>query len=219
MQLRTRRTCGRRDQVEAVAQNPMDNHHRNEDHRERTETVEGDDQGRVFGYAEVGRHPQLQNVSPATRTRNRNRIRARPAASAATKRADKTTTPTTVIHQFSTATERAGSASQPSQLTAYGLGTATPPSTHSDTGATGDASRASGGAGRPSQQHRRATLCHAFDHAVRIAANEKRHGKYPPFHQRLSMLSTGNHGELIIDGWLASSDENASPVRVWFRNE
>ena len=27
------------------------------------------------------------------------------------------------------------------------------------------------------------------------------------------MLSTGNHGELIIDGWLASSDENASPVR------
>ena len=31
------------------------------------------------------------------------------------------------------------------------------------------------------------------------------------------MLSTGNHGELIIDGWLASSDENASPVRVWFR--
>ncbi len=27
------------------------------------------------------------------------------------------------------------------------------------------------------------------------------------------MLSTGNHGELIIDGWLASSDENASPVK------
>ena len=135
MQLRTRRTCGRRDQVEAVAQNPMDNHHRNEDHRERTETVEGDDQGRVFGYAEVGRHPSYApERQPGDEDQEQESHRARPAASAATKRADKTTTPTTVIHQFSTATERAGSASQPSQLTAYGLGTATPPSTHSDTG-------------------------------------------------------------------------------------
>jgi len=71
--------------------------------------------------------PAVQIVSPITRTRNMNRIRARPAASPVTKRAHRTTTPTTVGHQFSTASQRTGSANQPSQLTAYGLVTTSAP--------------------------------------------------------------------------------------------
>ena len=83
--------------------------------------------GRVFGDAECASTytHRRQSVSPTTTTTNRNRIRARPAASAATKRAHMTSAPTTKAHQLFTASQRAGSASQASQLTAYGLGTAT----------------------------------------------------------------------------------------------
>ena len=42
---------------EPVAQNPVDDRHRKENRRQRPESEQGDDQGRVFGCAECERHP------------------------------------------------------------------------------------------------------------------------------------------------------------------
>src|SRR5215207_8349588 len=98
-------------------------------------------------------------------TTNMARIRARPAASAATKRAHRTTTPTTPTHQLLAANKRAGSASQASQLTAYGLGIARSNALRGDhedtrsTGMTGEASKARGGPMRTTQEQRSASRC------------------------------------------------------------